>query len=115
MSPVVDGNACICSGTDAVVTVSDVTFVSAAPSKLSLTGTVCFADSLTVTIPLGWLDAIDTEHVLMDFSTADVESPVPSQIVLKDETGSVMTARLRIVRRGNTFVLLKKGFVVIVR
>jgi hypothetical protein len=51
----------------------------------------------------------------MDFSTADVESPVPSQIVLKDETGSVMTARLRIVRRGNTFVLLKKGFVVIVR
>lgn len=115
LSPVVDGNACICSGTDAVVTVSDATFVSSAPSKLSLTGTVCFADSFTVTIPLGWLDAIDTEHVLMDFSTADIESPVPSQIVLKDETGSVMTARLRIVRRGNTFVLLKKGFVVIVR
>ena len=115
LSPIVDGNACISSGTDTVVTVSDATFVSAAPSKLSLTGAVCFADPFAVTMPLGWLDAINTEHVLIDFSAADVKSSVPSQIVLKDETGSVMTARLQIVRRGNAFVLLKKGFTVILR
>jgi hypothetical protein len=115
LTPALDGDARIETDETAVAALSGVTFTSAEPSCLSLTGAVRFADPFTVTIPAGWSAALKGVQTVVDFSAADLQTPFPSALGLTDETGGDLSARLRIFRRGDTFVLAKKGLTLIVR
>ena len=114
VSPVAEGDARIVSAENAVISISDVTFVSGTPAVLSLAGAVSFAETLTVTVDSLWFRQIESSHVIIDFSAAVLQSEFPSALVLRDETGKVLD-RPRLVRGGNTVKLVKNGFAVILR
>lgn len=94
--------------------ISDAKFVSGTPATLSLAGAVYFGETFTATIPSSWFQQIESSHILVDLSAADLKSAFSSTLVLKDETGKILD-RLRLIRCGNAIKLVKNGFAVILR
>ena len=99
---------------NAVILISDAKFVSATPATLSLAGAVSFDETFTAAVPSSWFRHIESSHILVDFSAADLKSAFPSTLVLKDETGKILD-RPRLIRCGNAIKLVKNGFAVILR
>ena len=114
VSPVSEGDARIVSAENAVTLISDVKFVSGTPATLSLAGAVSFGETFTATVPSSWFRQIESSHILVDFSSADLKSAFPSTLMIKNETGKILD-RPRLIRCGKAIKLVKNGFAVILR